>query len=65
MSKAKKEITRILIETGIKLLTTAQDLNEKDQLFSNSDKPKLKKGDKNVNTKNSRPSVKKSTAVSG
>jgi len=65
MAKVPKEIASILIETGIQMLKIVKDLNEKDQLFTNSNKPKLKKGDKNDNTKNSRPGAKKSTAVSG
>lgn len=60
MTKAKKEITKILIETGIKMLNIAQELNEKDELFSTEVKTKSKKrGVKNVSTKVSKTKSKK------
>jgi heterodisulfide reductase subunit C len=64
MAKIPKEVTNILIETGIQMLKIVKDLNEKDQLFGSSEKQiKTKKGKKDV--VNPRYVTKKNPAVSG
>jgi len=50
MTRISKEITNVLIETGISMLKIVKDLNEKDQLFP-PEQLKIEKGKKDVDTK--------------
>lgn len=63
MPRAKKEITNILLETGIQMLKIVQELNEKDQLFPNEKPKKLKEKKNDTNTKAKSSGSKKNTAV--
>ena len=54
MVKIPKEVTNILIETGIQMLKIVKDLNEKDKLFGSSEKKlKIEKGKTDADNTNS------------
>jgi hypothetical protein len=63
MPRAKKEITNILLETGIQMLKIVQELNEKDQLFPNEKPKKLKEKKNDSNTKAKSSASKKNNTV--